>query len=118
MSHSIIVLSIQVVVWFLTGSWWHGAVAGSFYFIGREIAQAEYRTIEKNYNRKRATAPWWCGFEPRVWTRKGMLDWVVPTAVTVSTALGTLGFLGTPGAKGMISLSYPVDGGIFADAYF
>lgn len=33
-------------------------------------------------------------------------------------ALGTLGFLGTPGAKGMISLSYPFDGGIFADAYF
>lgn len=32
--------------------------------------------------------------------------------------VGTLGFLGTPGAKGMISLSYPFDGGIFADAYF
>ena len=33
-------------------------------------------------------------------------------------ANGTLGFLGTPNAKGMISLSYPVGGGIFADAYF
>lgn len=33
-------------------------------------------------------------------------------------ATGTLGFLGTPGAKGMISLSYPFDGGIFANAYF
>lgn len=33
-------------------------------------------------------------------------------------ASGTLGFLGTPGAKGMITLSYPYDGGIFADAYF
>lgn len=31
---------------------------------------------------------------------------------------GTLGFLGTSGAKGMITLSYPVGGGIFADAYF
>lgn len=31
---------------------------------------------------------------------------------------GTLGFLGTPGAKGMVSLSYPFNGGIFADAYF
>lgn len=30
---------------------------------------------------------------------------------------GTLGFLGTPGAKGMISMSYPFDGGVFADAY-
>lgn len=33
-------------------------------------------------------------------------------------ATGTLGFLGTPGAKGMISLSYPFNGGIFANAYF
>lgn len=31
---------------------------------------------------------------------------------------GTLGFLGTTGAKGMITLSYPFNGGIFADAYF
>lgn len=33
-------------------------------------------------------------------------------------ANGTLGFVGTPGAKGMITLSYPYNGGIFADAYF
>lgn len=31
---------------------------------------------------------------------------------------GTLGFLGTSGAKGMITLSYPFGGGLFADAYF
>ena len=33
-------------------------------------------------------------------------------------ATGTLGFLGTPNAKGMITLSYPFNGGIFADVYF
>ena len=33
-------------------------------------------------------------------------------------ANGTLGFLGTPGAKGMITLSYPFGGGFFADVYF
>lgn len=33
-------------------------------------------------------------------------------------ANGTLGFLGTVGAKGMITLSFPFNGGIFADAYF
>lgn len=33
-------------------------------------------------------------------------------------ASGTLGFLGTPNAKGMISLSFPFNGGIFADLYF
>lgn len=32
--------------------------------------------------------------------------------------VGTLGFVGTLNAKGMISLSFPFDGGIFADAYF
>lgn len=31
---------------------------------------------------------------------------------------GTLGFVGTPGAKGMISLTFPLNGGIFANAYF
>lgn len=38
--------------------------------------------------------------------------------VGIFDANGTLGFSGTPNAKGMISLSFPVDGGIFADAYF
>lgn len=33
-------------------------------------------------------------------------------------AAGTLGFIGTPGAKGMVSLSFPFNGGVFADAYF
>lgn len=33
-------------------------------------------------------------------------------------SVGTLGFLGTPGAKGMVSLSFPFNGGIFANAYF
>lgn len=33
-------------------------------------------------------------------------------------AIGTLGFLGTPNARGMITLSYPFNGGIFADVYF
>lgn len=33
-------------------------------------------------------------------------------------SIGTLGFLGTPGAKGMISLGFPFNGGIFANAYF
>lgn len=31
---------------------------------------------------------------------------------------GTLGFAGTPGAKGMISLSLPINGGVFANLYF
>ena len=33
-----------------------GAAIGAAFYIGREIAQAEYRIIEKHYNRKRAVA--------------------------------------------------------------
>ena len=42
----------------------------------------------------------------------------VGVGVTEFDATGTLGFLGTPGAKGMISLGFPFNGGIFANAYF
>lgn len=42
----------------------------------------------------------------------------VGVGVAEFDATGTLGFLGTPGAKGMISLGFPFNGGIFANAYF
>lgn len=42
----------------------------------------------------------------------------VGIAVEEFDSTGTLGFLGTVGAKGMITLSYPFNGGIFADIYF
>lgn len=42
----------------------------------------------------------------------------VGVSVAEFDATGTLGFLGTPGAKGMISLGFPYNGGIFANAYF
>lgn len=31
-----------------SGNWWAGAAAGAFYFIGREMAQAEDRYIDAN----------------------------------------------------------------------
>lgn len=42
----------------------------------------------------------------------------VGVGVAEFDATGTLGFLGTPGAEGMISLGFPFNGGIFANAYF
>ena len=55
----------------------------SAFFIGRELAQAEQRVISTYYNNKRVKAPWYCGFEKRAWTVKGLLDWSIPVGVTL-----------------------------------
>lgn len=67
--------------------WWAGAFAGAFFFIGREHAQAEYRNIEHNYERKRANMPWWGGFDPKAWNLKSMLDWILPTITGFAIAI-------------------------------
>lgn len=85
--HTIIALALQLAIALFSASWWAGAAAGAFYFVGREFAQAEYRVIYSHYGRKRANAPWWCGFERRAWTRKGMLDWVMPAAAVIAVAV-------------------------------
>lgn len=87
MMHSVIALVIQSIMALLTGNWWVGAAAGSFYFIGREYAQAEYRNIEQNYDGRRANMPYFGGLEARAWTLKGVLDFVLPSLVVVLVAL-------------------------------
>lgn len=87
MNHILIAMVIQFVAALVAGNWWLGAAAGAFYFIGREIAQAEYRAIYNYYGRKRANAPWWCGFERRAWTRKSVLDWAAPSLAVVAVAI-------------------------------
>lgn len=52
------------------------------FFIGREIAQSEYRYIEANSG-KRYKCPWYCGFLPSAWTLKGLLDWALPLIITI-----------------------------------
>ena len=47
------------------------------FYLGREVAQAEYRYIEAHGGR-RAAYPWWCGFAPSAWTAKGLSDWICP----------------------------------------
>ena len=55
------------------------------FYLGREIAQAEYRYIEA-HGGIRKECPLWCGFMPEAWTAKGMLDWILP----LGTSLGAL----------------------------
>jgi hypothetical protein len=43
------------------------AIAAIFFFIGREIAQAEYRWIERYGKGLRESMPWYGSIDPRVW---------------------------------------------------
>lgn len=86
LAHPVIALVIQAIIGIITGDWVVGAAAGSFYFIGREYAQAEYRNIEQNYGGKRINMPYFGGLELRAWTLKGLLDFILPTVVVVVLA--------------------------------
>jgi hypothetical protein len=86
-AHPVIALVIQAIIGLASGDWWTGAAAGSFYFIGREYAQAEYRNIEHNYGGRRANMPYFGGLEFRAWTLKGVLDFVLPSLAVILVAL-------------------------------
>lgn len=84
MKHVFIALCIQLATRMLTGSWFVGAAAGMWFFIGREYTQAEYRLIEGWYGGKRENMPLLAPLcERRAWNRKAMLDWIQPTAAVL-----------------------------------
>ena len=85
--HPVIALVIQATIGLVSGDWWVGAAAGAFYFVGREYAQAEYRNIEANYGGQRKNMPYFGGLEPRAWTRKGLTDFLYPSAAVTVMAL-------------------------------
>ncbi|MCX9145726.1 hypothetical protein [Erythrobacter sp. WG] len=86
--HALVALALQALIGFATGRWWTGAAAASGYFIGREVAQAEYRWIEQFGGGLRANMPWNAVFDPRVWqTAVQVADWLGPVLATVTLAL-------------------------------
>ena len=89
LEHSAYALLFMAIVGLLTGNWFAGACVGSAFFLGREHAQAEYRVIQKFYDGKRANMPWYGGFEPRGWDVKSMLDWILPTVITMTIAISS-----------------------------
>ena len=85
--HILLAILIQLLVRFISGSWWAGAAAACAWFISREIAQAEYRWIEYFGSGLRANMPWWGRFDPRVWNKVDpWLDWLLPSLVTIGIA--------------------------------
>lgn len=86
MAHVVVALLIQSVVAAFLG-WDAGAAAGMWYFVGREYAQAEYRWIEAYGQGLRANMPALTPLrDRRAWTRKGLLDWIFPTAAVCAVA--------------------------------
>lgn len=87
MAHTPLALLLQFLVYLASQDAWIGAAAGAAYFIGREYAQAEYRLIEHHYGGLRANmptlAPLW---NARAWTRKALLDWLLPTVAVYGVA--------------------------------
>ncbi|WP_296721693.1 hypothetical protein [Erythrobacter sp.] len=86
--HAIFAAVIQLIIGLLTGNWWAGAALASTYFIGREVAQAEYRWIEHFGDGLRANMPWNAVFDRRVWQNSDQIaDWLGPVITTVAIAL-------------------------------
>ena len=83
MIHALITLALAALAWPFDLHDEASSMAVAFY-CGREHAQAEYRAIKLFYDGKRANAPWWCGFEPRAWNTKSVVDWVGPLAVSIA----------------------------------
>ena len=86
MIHVVITVAITIAAYFL-GLHAYASLAAACLYIGREHAQAEQRVISKYYGNKRANAPWWCGFEYRAWTAKGILDWALPVTIFIITLM-------------------------------
>lgn len=84
--HTIIALAAQLAIALATGDWWLGAAWGAALFVGREIAQAEYRWIERFGHGRRANLPLLGGFDRRVWNAKSLLDWIAPAVAVVALA--------------------------------
>jgi ATP:corrinoid adenosyltransferase len=86
--HALIAAAIQTVVGLLTRQWCAGGALASCYFIGREVAQAEYRWIEAFGGGLRANMPWHAMFDPRVWqTPDQTADWLGPVVLTTAISL-------------------------------
>lgn len=83
--HALIAVAVQLLFG-LFGYWWAGALPGAFYYVGREIAQAEYRWIDQFGNGKRANMPWWGGFDKRVWKTDAIADLLCPVVAVVTVA--------------------------------
>jgi hypothetical protein len=88
MFHILIAVSVQLIFGLLTGDFVTGAVPACTFYMGREIAQAEYRWIEHYGFGRRANMPWYGAFDPRVWHKAhSWIDWLGPVTCCALVAV-------------------------------
>lgn len=87
-SHILICITLQVVGYTLTKNLFIGAVAGIFFFIGRELTQTEYRNIEASPSKLRKDMSVFGGLNPKYWTLKSFIaDLITPSVIVIVIAL-------------------------------
>ena len=87
-SHILICLALQGIGYALTKNPFIGAIAGIFFFAGREIAQAEYRNIEASPSKLRKDMSVFGGFNPKYWTLKAFFaDLTIPSVIVITIAI-------------------------------
>jgi len=91
-SHAILALVCQGLVYLLSGDLLTGAVLASGFYLGREVAQAEAHAIADTY-KTRESMPWFEGFKVWNWTPDARLDLALPVAAVFTVYFVTLGVL-------------------------
>jgi len=88
--HSLYALAIQLAFMLLPNTdAFVGFIAATFFFAGRELAQAEYRYI-RLYSRGIRTQDmrWWKVLSPEIWNVSSLVwDLIVPAILTGAVAL-------------------------------
>jgi hypothetical protein len=87
-SHILICLAFQGIGYALTKDPFIGAIAGIFFFAGREIAQTEYRNIEASPSKLRKDMSVLGGLNPKYWTQKALIaDLTIPSLLVITIAI-------------------------------
>jgi hypothetical protein len=87
-SHILICLAFQGIGYALTKNPFIGAIAGIFFFLGREIAQAEYRNIGASASKLRKDMSVLGGLNPKYWTQKALIaDLTIPSLLVITIAI-------------------------------
>ena len=87
--HAALALAAQLLGGLLLGDWILGGVLACTWWLAREHAQAEHRWIQYFGAGKRASMPWWGGFDRRAWDVPGLLDAAIPIAACAALYLLT-----------------------------
>jgi hypothetical protein len=87
-SHILICLAFQGIGYALTKNPFIGAIAGIFFFLGREISQTEYRNIEASQSKLRKDMSVLGGLNPKYWTQKALIaDLTIPSLIVITIAI-------------------------------